>query len=281
MHSLFFCRRADIKLFSHILGSAMDQKKIIEKSIDAHWKTVVKFRFFIVTTMVPKLFIKGGCTMRRSLTVAMAVLCVFAASVWSQNTSAGAGAGAGGIGIGFDEGAFARLYIINNVAAYIGFGYYVIGADTVTDQPLNRATWKVGGEYVFKDFGKLRVNAFAECKEELNQGQTAPVNGATIRFNEWNTIIRIGIRPEWFLLDNLSIDYKIGMQYTHYGTSFKLNADGSGVESRKNDHDEFGFYCGRSPFLENHSLLLNIGVTIYMGKLSFWPFAKKNETSKN
>ena len=177
------------------------------------------------------------------------------------------------LGVGFDEGFIARYYVLSNVAAYVGLGAYVIGPDTATRQPLGRVAWKLGGEYIFKEFNKFRVSAFGEWREEMNQGQTGPaVSGNTLRYSQWNTIFRIGIRPELFILDQLSIDYKIGLAFIHHGATFKLNDARTGTENRKNSYDELGVYCGRAPFLQDPEYLLNIGITLYITNLPKLPF---------
>lgn len=187
-------------------------------------------------------------------------------NVWSEEfTSIGE---AGTFGVGFDEGLLSRVYILDNIAAYGGFGYYVFGADSSGMQPINKISWKLGGEYLFMVYGRLHVSAFTEWREECYQGQTAiGPGGSTFRYNQWNTLFRGGIRPELFLLKNLSIDFKMGLAYIHHGPTRKINADGSGTESRKNSYDEFGVYYGRAPFLStDQHILLNIGVTFYFTK---------------
>jgi len=193
-------------------------------------------------------------------------IALFAVTAWSEEyTRVG---DAGTFGVGFDEGLLARVYVLDKVALYAGLGYYVIGADSVRLQPLNKISWKLGGEYLFKVMGRLHVSAFAEWREECYQGQTviAP-GGNSFRYNQWNTLFRAGIRPELFLLKNLSIDFKMGLAFTHHGPTYKLNAAGTSTEREKNAYDEFGVYYGRAPFFstEQH-ILLNIGVTIYFTK---------------
>jgi hypothetical protein len=210
--------------------------------------------------------------MHKNRNVFIAVLALGALSAWSADKSAGA---TYNLGLGFDEGLLARYYVTARVAAYAGVGYSVIGPDTVGRQPLGRVAWKLGGEYVVKDFTKFRVSAFGEWREEMNQGETDfMANGATKRYSQWNTIFRIGVRPELFLLDQLSIDYKIGIAFIHHGSSYKLNNAGTGTESRKDSYDESGVYAGRAPFLSDPSYLLNIGVTFYIINLPKLPFVK-------
>jgi outer membrane protein OmpA-like peptidoglycan-associated protein len=202
------------------------------------------------------------------------VLIAWTRPAWSEVT--GHAGTAGTIGIGFDEGFFVRGYIIDKVALYGGFSYHVIGADTFTLQPLNRIAWKLGGEYLFWKFSRLNLSAFGEWREESNQGQTLVARGGyTMRYNQWNTIFRAGIRPEYFLLNYLSIDFKLGAAYIHHGPSYKLNATGIDTESKRDDYDELGIYYGRAPFRSEPNLLLNFGVTLYLGNF-FKKLAKGN-----
>jgi hypothetical protein len=210
--------------------------------------------------------------MHKYRNVFIAVLALGALSAWSADKSSSA---TYNVGLGFDEGLIARYYVLPNVAAYVGFGYSVVGADTVGRQPLGRVAWKLGGEYVVKEFSKFRVSAFGEWREEMNQSETDfMANGTTLRYSQWNTIFRIGLRPELFILDQLSIDYKIGIAFIHHGSTFKLNAAGTGTETRDNGYDESGVYAGRAPFLLDPSYLLNIGITFYITNLPKLPFIK-------
>jgi outer membrane protein OmpA-like peptidoglycan-associated protein len=200
----------------------------------------------------------------RSIFLSATVL--FSLNVWSEEyTRVGE---AGTFGIGFDEGLMSRVYILDNIALYGGIGYYVFGADSAGMQPINKISWKLGCEYLFMVYGRLHVSAFTEWREECYQGQTViGPGGSSFRYDQWNTLFRGGIRPELFLLKNLSIDFKMGLAYIHHGPTQKINADGSGTESRKNSYDEFGVYFGRAPFLStDQHILLNIGVTFYFTK---------------
>jgi hypothetical protein len=210
---------------------------------------------------------KEGLTMQKYRNVFIAVLALSAISVWSADKSANE---TFNLGVGFDEGLIARCYVLSKIAAYAGFGYYVIGPDRPAHQPLARVAWKLGGEYILKEFPKFRVNAFGEWREEMNQGETdISTNGNTFRYSQWNTIFRIGVRPELFIIDQLSIDYKIGLEYIHHGSTFKLNDDKTNTENSKNSYDESRVYCGRAPFFQDPSILLNIGITLYIVNLPF------------
>jgi hypothetical protein len=199
-----------------------------------------------------------------------AILSISAASILGEESSSAVGQGT--FGVGYDEGLQVRVLVLDNVSAYASFAFFTKGADSVYHQPLNNISWKLGGEYVFKKWDKLNLGAFGEWRQEMQQGETERALGlSTLRYNQWNTIFRIGVRPEWFILDRLSIDYKFGIQYIHHGPTFKLNAAQNGVESNKNDYDEAGVYSGRSPFDFNKtSVLLNIGFTVYIAKLPFF-----------
>jgi hypothetical protein len=198
-----------------------------------------------------------------------AILSISAASVFSEESSSAVGQGT--FGVGYDEGLHVRVLLLDNVSAYASFGFYTKGADSVYKQPLNNISWKLGGEYVFKKFDKLNIGAFGEWREEVSQGLTARAQGLnTMRYNQWHTTFRIGVRPEWFILDRLSIDYKFGIQYTHHTPTFKLNTAQDGMESNNDDYDQVGVYSGRSPFSDKASVLLNIGFTVYIMKLPFF-----------
>jgi hypothetical protein len=215
---------------------------------------------------------KEGLTMHNYRNVFIAVLALSAMPAWSADKGANE---TFNFGVGFDEGLIARYYVLSNVAAYAGFGYYVIGADTIGRQPLGRVAGKLGGEYILKEFTKFRVNAFGEWRLEMNQGETDfSASGSTFRFSQWNNIFRIGIRPELFIIDQLSIDYKIGLEYIHHGSTFKLNQAKNSTENSKNSYDESRVYCGRAPFFRDPSILLNIGITLYIMNLPKLPFFK-------
>lgn len=208
--------------------------------------------------------------MLRFLMAFTAILSISAASISGEESSGAVGQGT--FGVGYDEGLSVRVLVLDNVSAYASFAFHTMGADTFFRQSLNNISWKLGGEYVFKKWDKLNLGAFGEWRQEMQQGETERALGLnTLRYNQWNTIFRIGVRPEWFILDRLSIDYKFGIQYIHHGPTFKLNAAQNGVESNKDDYDEAGVYSGRSPFDFNRtSVLLNIGFTVYIAKLPFF-----------
>lgn len=207
--------------------------------------------------------------MLRFLMAFTAILSISAASISGEESSNAVGRGT--FGVGYDEGLSVRVLVLDNVSAYASFGFYLKGADSVYHQPLNNISWKLGGEYVFKKWDKLNLGAFGEWREEMQQGETGRAQGLnTPRYNRWNTVFRLGVRPEWFILDRLSIDYKIGIQYVYHSPSFKLNDAQDGMQKVKDGHSEFGAYSGRSPFSDKTSVLLNIGFTVYIAKLPFF-----------
>jgi len=172
----------------------------------------------------------------------------------------------GFLGVGFDEGLIGRLQLTQRISAYVGLGYYVKGPDTTYRQPINNISWKLGGEFTIKQFDKLRINSFFEWREEINQKETPfAAGGSTIRYNQFNTIFRAGIRPEYFIHENVSIDYKIGIQIINHEQDYKLNATSDGLVGRDNGYTEFGVYSGR--FANEQSLLLNLGMTVYFGSI--------------
>lgn len=207
--------------------------------------------------------------MLRFLMAFTAILSISAASILGEESSGAIGQGT--FGVGYDEGLSVRVLVLDNVSAYGSFGFYTKGADSVYHQPLSNISWKLGGEYVFKKWDKLNLGAFGEWREEMHQSETVRTQGLnTLRYNRWNTIFRLGVRPEWFILDRLSIDYKIGVQFVRHSPSFKLNNAGDGVQKNKDGYSEFGAYSGRSPFNDATSVLLNIGFTVYIAKLPFF-----------
>jgi hypothetical protein len=189
--------------------------------------------------------------------------------------------GARSIAASYDEGLAVRYFLTGTIGLYGGVAYYLKGPDTAGFKPLNDFAWKIGGEYVVRSWDKFRVNAFAEWREELIQKNTdgtvsVDQNGTPqhLRYNQWNTIFRIGVRPELFINDHLSFDYKFGLQVVNHGRDFKINGDQSGLESRKNSYTEVGVYEGRLPVFGKSgssysssymgTILLNIGINIYL-----------------
>jgi hypothetical protein len=184
---------------------------------------------------------------------------------------------AGRFVLSYDEGLAGRYLIMDKVYGYAGIAYYLKGADTIGMQPVNYFAFKLGGEYIVYKWNKVNLSAFGEWREELaqkNSDGTVSIDEsgtqAHKRYNQWNTIFRIGLRPELFVTDRLSFDYKLGIEMVHHSADFKVNGDKSGLESEKNSYTEFGVYEGRYSVLYSQqvagyipSMLLNIGFNIY------------------
>lgn len=189
----------------------------------------------------------------------------------------------GSFAVSYDEGLACRYFILDNVAAYLSAAYYVLGPDTIGIQPLQATGIKIGGEYVFRTFEKMRVTAFGEFREEVNQKEIkSTLYPSFYRWSQWNTVLRFGIRPELFINEHLSIDYKLGLQIVFHGTDYKLNTSGNGLVEKKNTYTEFGVYEARFPTVDGggqdhnsgsffqKSLLLNIGFNIYITKFNLF-----------
>lgn len=183
------------------------------------------------------------------------------------------------LAVGYDEGLVARAYLLNNISAYVGLSYYVKGADTAGYDPLNTFGFKLGGEYVLRNWESFRIAGFLEARGEMIQKYTqdsvlvSQGDGTMkhLRYNQWNAIFRLGIRPELFINKHFSIDYKLGFQLVCHGPDYKVNAAKSGTERRKNGYAEFGVYEARFPAVQDHvaafinqSILLNIGLNFYI-----------------
>lgn len=207
--------------------------------------------------------------MARTLSMLLAVCVLCGASLAGE-----AGVNGSKWAAGYDEGLVVRYFLMEKIGLYGSLAYFVKGSDTVGFKPLHDFAWKLGGEYLVRSWEKLRVNAFLEWREEMVQGNTAGTvsidqNGTQqhLRYNQWNTIFRVGVRPELFINDHLSFDYKFGLQFFNHGNEYKVNDDRSGLESRKNRYSEFGVYEGRSPVFgpagSMGSILLNIGFNVY------------------
>jgi len=87
------------------------------------------------------------------------------------------------------------------------------------------------------------------------------------RYNIWNTRIRLGVLPEFFVTDNVSISYKIGIQYIYHGTEYKVNAAGDGLESIDSDHSEFGVFASGLAVPGQLYAFYNISFTWYIADL--------------
>ncbi len=162
--------------------------------------------------------------------------------------------------VGYDEGLSAKLFLPKNISVNLSVGYTVTGADSVYKQPLNNMLIKIGGAYLLKEFGKLRINAFVDIAESMVEGQLAhkALTGDDMTYYQWNTSGRLGLAPEFFISDHFSFTYKFGAFVTFYGTTYKLNADESGIEKKDDGYTQGGVlgFQNNTPllFLQNISL---------------------------
>ena len=222
--------------------------------------------------------------------VVIVLLALIAVSLAAEESGGGSKAfGVGSLAAGYDEGLVARYRLIPgilpdfipNLSVYLGLAYFVQGADTVGEQPLNCFAFKIGGEYTldFMSLEKFKVHTFLEWREEMVQNQVS-LPGAEFnhheRYNQWNSIIRIGARPEFFINKRFSFDYRFGLQFMYHGSDFEPNDDNSGLEKMDNGYAEFGVYEARFPPIVkdvngnvasgffNQSFLWKIGFNIYI-----------------
>lgn len=175
----------------------------------------------------------------------------------------GSGTGSSKIALGYDEGLSTKYVFSKKWTANISVGYSVVGADSIYKQPLNDALVKIGGQYIIAEFSKLRVGGFIDFVETMKEGQLAyaTMPGPEKVFYQWNSSGRIGLAPELFLSEHFSITYKFGAIINYYGTTYMLNADESGLETKDNSYLTGGVYGfqGNSPFM----LLQNIALYVY------------------
>ncbi len=164
-------------------------------------------------------------------------------------------------GIGYDEGISAKLFLTQRISVNLGVGYSVMGADSVYKQPINSALFKVGGAFLLTEFEKLRINAFVDFAETMNEGQLAPTirPGPNFVYYQWNSSGRIGLAPEVFVTDHFSVTYKIGAIVTYYGTTYKLNANESDIEEKDDGYVEGGILG----FKKNAPLLFLQSISLY------------------
>jgi hypothetical protein len=223
-------------------------------------------------------FRKVSAMVKKAVVLGLVLLCC--GMGWAAESPGGS------LAVGYDEGLVARYQIsriipmvLPEFSAYLGLAYYVHGADTVGEQPLNCFAFKLGGEYTFRDWEKFRLHAFVEWREEMVQQQVylpgTPFNNHE-RYNQWNSIFRTGIRPEFFINNHFSFDYRLGLQLVYHSSDFKPNDANTGIEKMKNGHAEFGVYEARFPPIGkdahgqvasgffNQSFLLAIGFNIYI-----------------
>lgn len=162
--------------------------------------------------------------------------------------------------VGYDEGLAGKLFVTEKISVNAALGYMVTGARSPIEQPTNTLSLKIGGDYLLKEFDKLRMNAFFEFAEQMKQGQVqyATRVGGNKRYNQWNEHFRLGLSPELFITDHFSLTYKFGLQMAIIGNTYKLNDDESGTESNDDSHIKFGVYGFESnePFMLLHNFCL-------------------------
>jgi hypothetical protein len=165
--------------------------------------------------------------------------------------------------VGYDEGLAGKYFIDNKISANLSLGYTVKGGDAPYVQPINTLQIKIGGQYLLREYKKVRVNAFLDMAGMMKQGQVAYQTkvGPNKTFNQWIASFRLGLAPELFIFDHVSLTYKFGLVLTSFGTTYKLNADESSTERVKDNHAQFGVYGYQSdsPFM----LLHNISFFVY------------------
>lgn len=183
----------------------------------------------------------------------------------------------GSISVGVDDGLTARIYVLDNVTAYLGFGYKVVGPDTVGYQPLQNVSYKLGGEFLLKKTDKFRLLAFGEWNLDHTQKETAALvkidneNLISLRYNQVSNTYKFGLRPELFITDYLSVDYKIGVQIISHGSNSKLDSTFTVLEDALDGYSEVSIFNGRGSFLSSPQIILNLGLNLYLGKFPYWP----------
>lgn len=181
-------------------------------------------------------------------------------------------AAAGSLGVTYDEGLSGKYFVTDKIGAWVGLGYNIVGADTIGRQPLQNFMIKLGVSYKLTNLGdKVFLNAFGELAEVCNNFETegpVPVNSSGKlgypRYNVWDTRVRVGILPEYFIVDRLSLSYKMGLQYIYHGTHYKVNSAGDGLEAKKNDHSEFGVFVSGLGVPSPMYAFFNISLTWYV-----------------
>lgn len=176
----------------------------------------------------------------------------------------------GVFGFGYDEGLSGRFFITDKVNAYLSFGYYMVSPDTMGKNVLNEYSLKIGGEYRFATFNRLAVSAFGEVKERVVQGEVdaGRPDNTHMRYNRWDTSFRIGVRPEFFITPNISVDYKFGLQFDAIGSDYELSEDGNGLVRKENQHQELGLYSTdvANRMSGDYAYFFNLGITFYIKK---------------
>jgi hypothetical protein len=187
----------------------------------------------------------------------LGIMLLCCSMAWSADNAGSGSVHAMSWAVGYDEGLSAKLFFTDAISAHIGVGYMVTGAKTPVEQPLNELLLKIGGCYTIKEYRQLRMNVFIEFAEQMKQGQVAYRNPAVpnMRYNQWNSMWRVGLAPEVFITDNFSLTYKFGFQLTYFGDTYKLNAAESGPETNDDNYLKAGVYGSQSdsPFMLLHN----------------------------
>ncbi len=179
----------------------------------------------------------------------------------------------GVMGIGYDDGASVRLFITDDISAYLSVGYLMSQGEVsdydTTRNNLSMGSLKIGGEYKIKELGRFSFNGFGEYKEIIQQREADMGDGSLRRYNQSNRNVTFGVRPEFFITPHISIDYKMGWQWRFEGDTFKNNGQ-DGLVSMDNSSAEVGFYSTSVGEASNNpisSAFFNFGLTFYISDL--------------
>lgn len=189
------------------------------------------------------------------------ILCLSAAGIFAEEGNK-PDIGANTWGVGYDEGLSGKYFILDRIAAYLSLGYDVSGARTGKDQPINNGLLKLGGSYMLFEVPRFRLHAFTELVGFLFQDTLTPKDTTKflVRYNQYDGAWRAGLQPELFLAGCFSVSYKFGLEYYHYGTTYKLNSDDV-TQKAKTNYSEIGIYGYKTG---RYMLLHNISLTIYL-----------------
>ncbi len=161
------------------------------------------------------------------------------------------------IATGYDEGLSLKLGFTDKISAYTSLGYRSFTADSVYHQPINSFWGKLGGTYMVKEFGKLKLNLFLEVGTMIQNLETEALSqagdGSTLRYNTYDIFGRIGAYPELFITDHISIGYKIGLEGIYKDNHFEINEDGNGLKDKDDDHWVTGIFAAGSSMFDERN----------------------------